>query len=91
MQTAIRSQIKDEQLAEIVVSVSAAILTKIERKGRGVWVSPHEILGIITEEVKEFTDAVHHNNEEEQLAELLDIAVSAIFGIASIKLKYEES
>jgi len=57
-----------------------------EQKGMGSMTSGHEILGIITEEVGEYQEAVQKNlSDEEKIQELLDIAVGCAFGIASIK------
>lgn len=59
---------------------------RIEEKGRGAFVSSHEILGILTEEMTEFTEAVHaKSSDEEKIAELTDIAVAALIGITSIR------
>ena len=55
----------------------------LEKKGWGAFTSPHEVLGSLTEEMKELTDAVHENDIPNFREELLDIAISAIFAYAS--------
>lgn len=44
----------------------------------------HELLGVMHEEFDEFADEVRDNNSAKAREELLDIAVAAIWGIASI-------
>lgn len=48
--------------------------------------SGHEILGIIEDEVQEYRDEVHAKSPaEHKVEELKDIAVAAVWGIASIQ------
>jgi hypothetical protein len=54
------------------------------QKGRRIFVSRHEIDGIIDEEVREFKDLLPRGSFEDMKKELLDIAVAAIWGIVSI-------
>jgi hypothetical protein len=42
-------------------------------------------LGVITEEYKEFVDAVHDKSYTEMKNELIDIAVGAIFGAICLR------
>lgn len=59
---------------------------RLNQKGRGSFASSHEILGILIEEMTEFTEEVHKNSSSDELVkELLDIAVAAVWGIASIE------
>lgn len=68
--------------------LEAKIEYRIEEKGTHSMSSVHEILGLIEEEVLEFKVAIQQNLKPEQKEEeLLDIAVAAIFGIASITSK----
>ena len=55
-----------------------------KEKGNHAAASSHEILGFITEEYDELTDAVRSNSINAAYAELVDIAVSAVFGMMSI-------
>lgn len=57
---------------------------RLEKHGVYSSIGPHETLGIITEEYQELIGAIHGNNREETKRELIDIAVSCIFGLASL-------
>jgi hypothetical protein len=58
---------------------------RLKRKGRGPYLFTHQIDGIIDEEFNlELKSAMHKNDLKEFRSELIDIAVAAIFGIASI-------
>jgi NTP pyrophosphatase (non-canonical NTP hydrolase) len=67
-----------------VQELSSKIKSRLIEKGRGAFVSTHEILGIITEEYYELVDAVRSDVVDDVRSELLDIAVGCIFGIACI-------
>jgi len=59
---------------------------RLEQKGFHSMSSVHEILGILEEEMLEYKIAVQQNTlPKYKVEELLDIAVGAIFGIASIQ------
>jgi len=62
-----------------------AIERRLEKHGKGIAVSPHEIHGIISEEMYELTKELHMNDYREFYKELVDIAVAAIFGMVSMK------
>lgn len=57
---------------------------RMEKHGVYSCIGPHETLGIITEEYQELIGAIHANDREETKKELIDIAVSCIFGLASL-------
>ena len=52
---------------------------------RWLFVDKHQIYGIVAEELKELMDALHGNDIDGMKRELKDIAVAAIWGIASIE------
>ena len=58
------------------------IFRRLETKGFGTFASSHEILGLIVQETHEFEETVH--KKDPSVDELFDIAVAAIFGVASI-------
>lgn len=60
---------------------------KLEKKGTNSLVSPHEIIGVVTEEWYEALMAVHQNDNEELKVELLDIAVACLWGYISLNQK----
>lgn len=57
---------------------------RLKEKGRGTFASKHEILGVVTAELQELTDAVEHKFVEDVRHELLDVAVGCVFGVACI-------
>lgn len=81
-----RHQITPEHFEAAISGVSKKLTYRIEQKGSGSMSSSHEILGIIVDEVEEYRDEVHSKSTAEaKIEELKDIAVAAIFGIASIQ------
>jgi len=81
-----RQQLSTEDLAKAICEVEEKLMFRARQKGLGTMASNHEILGIIEDEVQEYRDEVHAKSEDEKkIEELKDIAVAAIFGIASIK------
>jgi hypothetical protein len=76
-----------------LTAANADVLKKIETrlyaKGSGLFVDKHQIWGIIDEEMREFKDEIHLNNVQKARVELIDIAVAAIWGIASIDASYK--
>jgi len=60
------------------------LMDRLTEKGWGIYISSHETLGIITEEYTELIEAVGENDHAHQWKELLDIAVAALAGMASI-------
>lgn len=72
------------RIPEQMDDISDAIFEELKMKGTGEFISIHEILGVVTEEWKELTDAVQSNNFHNVKEELEDIAVAAIWGIISI-------
>jgi NTP pyrophosphatase (non-canonical NTP hydrolase) len=86
----IRPEASDKALLAAVEALTVNLGRRIEEKGRGVFVSSHETLGAVTEEYQELIDAVRQNDPVEVGEELMDIAVAAVFGVASMLQKEEE-
>ena len=81
-----RQQLTEQQLDEAICSVAEKTAFRAGQKGYGVMTSSHEILGIIDEEVYEYRVEVHAKAATRlKIEELKDIAVAAIWGIASIE------
>lgn len=59
--------------------------TVLKKYGCNLCVSSHEIHGLLHEEMSELEDSVQGNNVYEIRGELLDVAITAIWGLASIK------
>ncbi len=56
-----------------------AILRQMVLKGSTAFDSPHEGLGVITEEYHELIQAIHDNNSVATAKESLDLAVAAVW------------
>lgn len=81
-----RPTITDEKLVWAIGTVRFQLNKRMEEKGKGAWLSRHEILGIITEECDvELKEAVHSSNKQHIMAELCDIAVGCVFAMACIE------
>ncbi len=86
-----RPPVSQESLLKAMETVAERMGLKLEKHGNGAYVSHHEMLGIITEEYLELSTAIHDNDVIEVGNELHDIAVSAIFSIASLYEKEEKA
>lgn len=81
-----RHQLNRKDIDSALDEVIHKLRYRIREKGMGSMSSSHEILGIIIQETAEYQEAVHcRQPEEEKVQELLDIAVAALFGVASIR------
>lgn len=76
--------VTDSVLQSSVALTVEALKRRMKKHGVYSAIGPHETLGIITEEYQELIGAIHDNNREETKSELIDIAVSCIFGLASL-------
>lgn len=79
-----RVQVDQKLIDEVVEHMAAKLLNRLAQKGRGSIISAHETLGILEEEFYELKMAVHGKVQSDVIEELLDIAVGAVFGIASL-------
>lgn len=80
-----RAQLTDEQVMDAIAKTIEKLKFRLQQKGYGTFSSKHEILGVITEEYKEFVDAVHGKNYDEMKGEIMDLAVGCIFGLACLE------
>ncbi len=75
--------------ADIEGALDAArdkIISRLEEKGNGSFVSSHEIYGVVAEEFHELLHAIEERAGAFPIGdELLDIAVAALLGFASIE------
>ncbi|KKK76773.1 hypothetical protein LCGC14_2860240 [marine sediment metagenome] len=77
--------LKDEEIAKSVALVREKIDMRLLQKHRGSYIGNHETYGILAEEFhKELLDALHADDNETFFCELIDIAVGAILGMASM-------
>jgi len=81
-----RPKITKEQRKAAMRDVMYAYKAQLVAKGKHIFASRHEILGVLDEEYDEFKAKVHDNaTDTDVIDELLDIIVAAVHGIASIK------
>ena len=82
-----RKQITEVEVHAAIEVLAAKLKSRLAHRGWGTFTSKHEVLGVINEEVYELTEAVHEGNPDgyDICSELMDIAVGAVFGYASIK------
>lgn len=78
-----RPQISDELLLKAVEAATVALGKKIEKHGRGAYVSNHETYGITAEEWHELMGALQNNDPVSFAEESMDVAAALIFGLAS--------
>jgi len=62
-----------------------ALLKRLDKKGYGSFASTHEIYGVMMEEVGEVEDEMRANDEIAFADELIDVAVTTVFGHACLK------
>jgi hypothetical protein len=74
---------KDGDIDNAISAILEMLSNRLDEKGRGIFISSHEILGIVAEEYAEFTKAVEDNDVAGQRSELIDIAVAAILGVVA--------
>jgi NTP pyrophosphatase (non-canonical NTP hydrolase) len=79
-----RPEITDSQIDNAVKEVVQQLNYCLEHNGPQAIVSGHEMSGLIKEETDELFSAVHDNNVEEIRSELKDVALTAIWALASM-------
>ena len=78
-----RKEISDESLDKAIAFVIKLLRSRLDEKGKKIFASRHECFGSITEEYHELVEAVRSNEHIEFDGECADVAVAAIFSIAS--------
>lgn len=79
-----RQEIKANEITQAVGLVLKKIDSRLIEKHRGSYIGNHETYGILAEEYKELLDALQANDNEWFFKELIDVAVGAIIGMASM-------
>jgi NTP pyrophosphatase (non-canonical NTP hydrolase) len=79
-----RPQTSMDDIEAALQKVQSKLLQRLAEKGWGIYVSSHEILGILDEEFDELKDAVRDNDKAAITKECLDIAVGAVFALVSL-------
>ena len=79
-----RITVTEEHLQATMERVEYVLRHRIAKVGSGAYASRHEALGVIAEEYHELVDAVRDNNNRQRfIDECFDVAVAAIFALAS--------
>lgn len=78
-----RKLITQKALDEAITYVTNKVGARLNQKGWGAYIGPHETYGILTEEFYELMLSLHGNQGANFYKELLDIAVGCIIGMAS--------
>lgn len=79
-----RNEISADEITRAVGLVIEKIDNRLIEKHRGSYIGNHETYGILAEENKELLDALQANDNEWFFRELIDVAVGAILGMASM-------
>ena len=79
-----RPQFTQKNLDTAVDDITEMMEKRLIQKGKGIYLSSHEALGILTEECVELIDAIRANDAKQIKKELIDISVACVFGIASL-------
>jgi len=82
-----RKKLTEAEINSAIYLLQKELAYRLNEKGAGTFSSRHEIQGCVTEEYTELLEALIGNNVEEYKKELLDVAVSCLFGIACIDAK----
>lgn len=79
-----RPQVSKDTVKVTLEQVILRLYNRLEQKGYGAFVTSHEILGSLEEELLEYKiEVLKKGSAEAKVRELEDIAIAAIFGIAS--------
>ena len=81
----VRHEVGDINIEHGMTKLREKLNNRLQQYGRGIFVSRHEILGIIQEEMDELNDAVRDGTSNDISEELLDIAIAAVWGYISIQ------
>jgi hypothetical protein len=79
-----RIDVLDAEIAAAFTVLGDSLKSRLLKHGKKSFIGPHEVLGVIEEEMHELREAVRSNKRKEVIAELLDVGVGAIFGVASL-------
>lgn len=79
-----RLDVTHQELTEALRMIGDGLQKRLEEKGGKSFIGLHEIDGILDEEVREWKVEVRGNDRKAAVMELLDVAVTAAFGIASV-------
>lgn len=79
-----RPELTADDINQVILKLQKEVARRLNEKGKGSFVSRHEIFGAVNEEFKEMEDAVRSETLGNVSDELLHTAAAAIIGIAGI-------
>jgi hypothetical protein len=80
-----RVEVSAAELGAALKMVGDGLTRRLTDKGRMCLIGPHEIYGIAAEEFNhELLGALHGNDRPRFTEELVDVAVTCVFGLASL-------
>lgn len=68
---------------EVSKRIGAAYFARCQRHGDEPYNSPHEMLGVLTEECMELVHAIHANDAAAIEAETMDVLIVCLHGLAA--------
>jgi len=81
---AARVPVSGDQVEAVLRRIMNNLVARAEKHGSLSYLSPHHTFGVLAEEYDETLEALRANDDESFAAELDDLAVVAIFGVASL-------
>lgn len=85
-----RPQISKELVRDVVKIIEHKIEDRLDEKGRGIFVSRHEVMGVILEEFNEAIYACENEELHNFMGEILDVAVGCAIALASFRTEKME-
>jgi hypothetical protein len=82
-----RVEVLESEIAAAFSTLGESLKSRLMKHGKYCFIGPHEILGTVEEEMHELREAVISNKPDAVIGELLDVAVGALFGVASMMAK----
>lgn len=79
-----RLDVTNQELADALRLIGEGLQRRLKEKGTKSFIGLHEIDGILDEEVREWKAEVHGSDRKAAVMELVDVAVTCAFGIASV-------
>ena len=85
------ADVSDEILLKVMEAAVMRMATRLEKYGRGASLSNHSSLGELTEEFWEVANATRGDDLNALAEEYFDVAVSALFAVASMMAQNDEN
>jgi hypothetical protein len=76
-----------EHVARVIEALHRRINERLDEKGDGSFITPQEAFGVLAGEVFELQGAIHSGTDDHQKWEWMDIAVTAVFEMASLDVR----